>query len=152
LQRGLQHSLNSIETWCNFWNIKINEDKIAPFIYLTDRQAEVHLTFNGINYIKHPGVIFNKRIAWRLNTEMIETKDSRSFIRLYSLFRSERQSANIKLTLHKALISSVMTHACRAWEFTAETRTLRVQNLQNKVHRTIGKFPRCTPACELHMA
>jgi hypothetical protein len=29
----------------------------------------------------------------------------RTFIRIYSLFKSDRLSANIKLTLHKALIS-----------------------------------------------
>jgi hypothetical protein len=31
------------------------------------------------------------------------------------------EEANIKLTLHKALIRSVMTYACLAWEFVADT-------------------------------
>jgi hypothetical protein len=34
----------------------------------------------------------------------------RTFIRLYPLFKSERLTANIKLTLLKALIRSVMTY------------------------------------------
>jgi hypothetical protein len=51
---------------------------------------------------------------------MIEAKAFRTFIRLYSLFKSERLNANIKLTLHKALIRSVMTYACPAWEFAAD--------------------------------
>jgi hypothetical protein len=45
---------------------------------------------------------------------MTETKAFKTFIRIYSLFRSRRLSANIKLTLHKALITSVMTYACSA--------------------------------------
>jgi hypothetical protein len=49
-----------------------------------------------------------KRITLRLHTEMTDAKAFRTFIRLYSLFKSERLSANIKLTLHKALIRSVM--------------------------------------------
>jgi hypothetical protein len=51
-------------------------------------------------------------MKWRLHIEMIEAKAFRTFIRIYSLIKSERLSANIKLTLHKALIRSVMTYAC----------------------------------------
>jgi hypothetical protein len=39
-----------------------------------------------------------------------------------------------------------MTYACPAWEFTAYTHLLKFQRLQNKILRTIVKFPRCTPA------
>jgi hypothetical protein len=52
---------------------------------------------------------------------MTEAKAFRTFIRISSLFKSERLSANIKLTLHEALIrSSVKTYACNAWEFAAD--------------------------------
>jgi hypothetical protein len=55
---------------------------------------------------------------------MIQAKAFRTFIRIYSLFRSECLSANIKLTLHEALIRSVLTYACPAWEFVADTYLL----------------------------
>jgi hypothetical protein len=50
-------------------------------------------------------------------------KAVRTFIRVYSLFKSERLSANIKLTHHKALIRSVITYACLAWELAAAVHT-----------------------------
>jgi ABC-type sulfate transport system permease component len=53
--------------------------------------------------------------------KMIEAKAFTTFIGIYSLFKSKRLSASIKLTLHTALISSVMTYACPSWEFEAET-------------------------------
>jgi hypothetical protein len=81
---------------------------------------------------------------------MIEAKAFWTFIRMYTLCKSERLSANMKLTLHKALIRSVMTYACTAWEIVADTYLLKLQRLQNKVLRTTGKFPRCTPVCDLH--
>jgi hypothetical protein len=59
-------------------------------------------------------------------------------------------SADIKLTLHKALIKAV-TYAFPAWEFAADTHVLKLQRLENKVLRTIGKFPKCTPVRELRM-
>jgi hypothetical protein len=43
---------------------------------------------------------------------MTKSKAFRTLIRVYSLFKSERLRANIKLTLHKALIRSVMTYDC----------------------------------------
>jgi hypothetical protein len=97
------------------WNITINEDKTQVIcISHTLWPPEAHLTLNGrnipfVNHVKYLGVIFHKRITWRLHIEKIEAKAFRTFIRIYSLFRSDRLSANIKLTLHKALISSVMT-------------------------------------------
>jgi hypothetical protein len=88
----------------------------------------------------------------RLHIEKIEAKAVRTFIRLYFLFKSEGIKASVKLTLHKALITSVMTYACPAWEFAEETYLLKLQRLQNKVHRTIGSFPRRTSVHDMHMA
>jgi hypothetical protein len=64
----------------------------------------------------------------------------------------EGLSANIKLTLHKALVRSIMTYACPAWELTADTYLLKLQLLQNNVLRTTGNIPRRTPVRNLHTA
>jgi hypothetical protein len=93
-------------------------------------------------------VIFDKR----LHTEMIQAKAFRIFIRIYSLFKSERLSANIKLTLHKAQIRSIITYVCPAWKLAADTYLLKLQRLQNKFLRIIGSFPRFTPVRNLHTA
>jgi hypothetical protein len=61
-------------------------------------------------------------------------------------------SSNIKLTLHKALIRSVMTYACPAWKLASDICLLKLQRLQNKVLRTTGNFPRCTSVRDLHTA
>jgi hypothetical protein len=45
-----------------------------------------------------------------------------------------------------------MTYFWLAWEFAADTLILKLQSLQNKVLRTIGKFPKHTPVREAHMA
>jgi hypothetical protein len=49
---------------------------------------EVRLTLNGrnipfVNDVKYLGVIFDKRITWRLHKEMIEVKAFRIFMRLF---------------------------------------------------------------------
>jgi hypothetical protein len=79
-------------------------------------------------------------------------KDFRLFVRIYSLFKIERLGANIKLTLRKALIRTVMTYACPDCELAADTYLLKLQRLQNKVLRSTGNFPRWTSVRDLHTA
>jgi hypothetical protein len=95
--------------------MKINEYKTQGIYFSHSRPSPVsHLTLDGrdiqfVNSIKYLGVIFDKKVTWRLHIQMIEAKALRTFIRIYSLFKSERLNANIKLTLHKDLNRSVMT-------------------------------------------
>jgi hypothetical protein len=112
--------LSVIEAWSERCYVKMNEDK-AQAIYFSHRlrPSEPRPTPNGrnipfVNHVKYLGLIFGKRITWRLHLETIEAKAFRRFVIIYSLFKSERLSANIKLTLHKALIRSVMAYACPA--------------------------------------
>jgi hypothetical protein len=46
--RKLQRGLSSVETWCERWNIKINEDKTQG-IYFPRSRRQFHLTLNGRN-------------------------------------------------------------------------------------------------------
>jgi hypothetical protein len=105
-----------------------------------------------VNSVKYLGVIFDKKVTWRLHIEMIEAKAFRTIIRIYTIFKSERLSTNIKLTLHKPLIRSIMTYAFPAWEFAADNHLLKLQRLKNKIIRSIGNFPRRTPVRDLHTA
>jgi hypothetical protein len=75
---------------------------------------------------------------------MIEAKAFKTFIRVYFLFKSKRLRANIKVTLHKALIRTMMTYSYPDWKFVADTKILKLQHLLNKVLHTNGKFPKCT--------
>jgi hypothetical protein len=94
--------------------------------------------------MKYLGVIFDRKITWRLHLDTIEAKAFRIFLRAYYLLKSEQLNTNIKLTLYKAIIRS-------AWEFAAHTYLLKLQRLQNNVLRTTGNFPRCTPVRDLHV-
>jgi hypothetical protein len=104
--------------------------KLRGSMSLAYRPPVYHLTLNGrnirfVNSAKYLSVIFNKMITWRLHKETIAAKAFRIFIRVYSIFKSKRLSANIKLTLHKAFIRSVMTYASPAWEFAAHTHLMQ---------------------------
>jgi hypothetical protein len=75
----------------------------------------------------------------------------RMYMRTYSLFKSGRLSTNIKLTIYKAHIRSVMTSACPTWYYAADAHLLKSQRLQNKVLRATGNLYRCTQVHELYV-
>jgi hypothetical protein len=120
VMRKIQCGLDSMAAWCKHLNIKINENKTrAIYFTLRNRRPDSLLTLNGrnipfVNNVKCLGVLFDKRMTWRLYIQMIDAKTFRTFIRIYSLLKNERLSSNIKLTLHKSLIRSVMAYACPA--------------------------------------
>jgi hypothetical protein len=147
-----------MEAWCESWNIKINEDKTRGIYFSRScRPPESHLTLNGRNIpfassVKHLGEIFDKKVTWGLHSEMIEAKAFRTFIRIYSLLKSERLSTNIELTLHNALIRSIMTYACPAWEFSADNHLMKLQGpAKTKFSASLAifqhaqRFAICTP-------
>jgi hypothetical protein len=101
--------------------------------------------------MKYLGVIFGKKNYMKLHIETIAAKASRMRTSIYPLLKSEGLSVGTELTLYKALIRSILTYSCPAWEFTADSYLLQLQRLQNKVLRTIGNLPRHTPTRDLHM-
>jgi hypothetical protein len=58
----------------------------------------------------------------------------------------------MKLTPYKALIRSVITYACSTWKYAADANLLKLQRLQNRVLRPIGKLEKSTKVREMHMA
>jgi hypothetical protein len=76
---------------------------------------------------------------------MIEAKAFKTLIIIYSLLKSELLSANIKLSLHKALIR---LDACLG----TSGRHLPYKIPASPIPRTIGNFARCGSVRDLHTA
>jgi hypothetical protein len=76
-------------------------------------------------------------------TEMVEAQAFRTFIVIYSLFKSVRLSAVIKLNLHKTLMRSVMTYACPACGLAAGTYLLKLQNSQKRISASLETLQVC---------
>jgi hypothetical protein len=111
--RKQQRGLTSMEFWCERWKININKGKTQA-IYFSRRQRRSRRNILFVNEVKYLGAIINRKITRRIHIEAIEVKAFRIFLSVHSLFISQRLSANIKLTFHKALIRSIMTCAYSA--------------------------------------
>jgi hypothetical protein len=105
-----------------------------------------------VNNVTYLDVTFDRRMTRRHHVEKIVAKALGKYVRTYFLFRGGCLSTNIKFTLYKALIRSVMTQACPTWEYAADTQLLKLQRLQNIVLSAVGKFDRWTAIYELYVA
>jgi hypothetical protein len=104
------------------------------------RPPDTHLIFieqniSSVSSAEDLGLIVDKRITWRLHREIIEAKTFKTFITTYSVFRTEGLSANIKLTTHKALSTSIMTYTCPTWELFSCLLTIAAPAKQGSPHQ-----------------
>jgi hypothetical protein len=93
---------------------------VEAFLTLKGQQV----SFRG--QVKYLDVIFYKKIRWKLHIQMINTKALQIFTSIYPLLKSEPLSIGMKLIFYKALIRSIVTYACPAWEFKADTYLLKL--------------------------
>jgi hypothetical protein len=112
----VQRGLTAVKSWCERWNIKINEWNTQT-IYFVRRLGvpEDVSQLNGrdipfVSNVTYLGFTFDRRITWKLHMVTTVVKSLRTYKRTYSLSKNGRLSTNI--SLYKALISSAMTHAC----------------------------------------
>jgi hypothetical protein len=89
----LQRGLTAVGSWFQRWNIRINEGKTKA-IYFSKRRRMPgdDLQLNGrnipfVNSAKYLGVIFDRRMTWRLHIEKTAAKDLGTYIRTYSIFK-----------------------------------------------------------------
>jgi hypothetical protein len=157
LRYKFQLGLTAVGSWCQRWNIKIKEGKTQA-IYFSKRlrMPEDDLQLNGwnipfVNSVKYLGVVFDRRMTWRLHIEKIAAKALGTYIRAYSIFKSKHLNANIKLIMYRALMRSIMTYAFPTWKFAADTHLTKLQRLQNRFLRAIGNLDRRTPVRDLHL-
>jgi hypothetical protein len=114
----LERSLSAVNSWCEHWNIKINEGKPQAIYFSTRLRVHndvLQLIEQDIPFVSNVTFLhvpFDRRMTWRYHIERTVAMALHIYIRAYSLFRSGRLSTNIKPVLCKALIRSVMTYAC----------------------------------------
>jgi hypothetical protein len=134
----LQCSLTAVKSWCEQWNIKIQEGKTQVIYFfrkliVLDDMLQVNGWHNRfVNTVTYLGVIFDRRMAWRRSYR----KDCNHGL--------QHLSTNIKLTLYKALIMSVMAYTCAGLEYAMDVHPLKIQHLENRVPCATGNLDRRT--------
>jgi hypothetical protein len=135
----LHWGLTAVNSWCEHWNIKINERKTQViFFSRRHRVPDSILQLNGwdipfVNNVMYLSVSFKRRVTWRHHIERTVAKALYTYIRTYSLFESGCLNTNIELALYKALIGQL-------W---------RLPVLPGSMHRMLTSWncSACRPEC-----
>jgi hypothetical protein len=69
-----------------------------------------------------------------------QSQGFRTFIRVYSPFKSEQLNTNIKLTIYKALISSITTYVSYAWNLRQKPISLKCDACQTRLFAPLAIF------------
>jgi hypothetical protein len=139
----LHRGLTAVNSWCECWNIKINEGKTqVRYFSRRLRVPDDILQLNGrdipfANNVTYLSVTFEGRVTLGRHIERTVAKALCTYIRTDSLFKNGHLNTNIKFMLYEALIRSVMTYASPTWEYAADTYLLRLQHLQTRMLRKL---------------
>jgi hypothetical protein len=90
----LQRGLTAMKSWCERWNTDTNEGKCKTINFSRRiRFPDDVLQLNGrdipfVNNVTYLGVTFDRRMTLRRHMERTATKALRTYVRIYSVFRS----------------------------------------------------------------
>jgi hypothetical protein len=105
-----QRDLTAVGSWCQRWNIKINEGKTQAIYFSRRRrmsgddfqQNERNIPF--VYSVKYHGFILLSKLTFRVHIEKTTAKALGTYHRSYSIYKSKNLSANFKLIVYRALI------------------------------------------------
>ena len=92
--------------------------------------------------VRYLGVIMDKGLTWRRNTEVILTKAKRTRALIYPMVGNRsRLNLRNKLILIRSLIRQQLTYTSAAWGYQATTYFKRIQAVENVALRTAVGAP-----------
>lgn len=142
----LQTALDTVQTWCEDWRIKINAQKSVSVLFrrhdtLINYDTDLEIFDTEIKNEKHTKYL-GVHLDWKLNfNEHIKqtlAKATGASISLNPLIgRNSKMSLNNKLLLYKSMIRPILLYASPAWAAVRRTTRNKLQIFQNKSLRRL---------------
>ena len=157
IYRQLQRHLDSLETWFDFWRLKVNVDKSSAVLFSKRRpRAPPPLELFGERVewtggTKYLGVTLDRRLTWAEHTTHIQQTAIQRLGQLGPLInKKSKLKKQIQLTLYKGVVLPTLLYACEVWGYAAHTHIHKLQVVQNKALRIISGAPWYVRGARLH--
>ena len=142
----LQEHLQSFESWCRRWRVKVNGGKSAHVTFTLRRLPCPPVTFNTTpipspDQTRYLGLYLDKRLTWNPHTRNKRIDLNRRFGLLKSLLRSHNLSISNKIKIYKTILKPSWAYGIELWGSAKLANTQRIQSFQSKVLRTILNAP-----------
>lgn len=151
----LNSNLQSLKQYFFKWKIKLNASKTQAIFFpfdnkrkriptanINDGQNTIELT-NAVNYL---GIKFDQKLTFAHHLSTTLNKTNKCYRALLPLLapKSKLSLCNKKL-IYASLIRPIMAYASPVWSTAANSHTIKLNILQNKILKMIFKLPRRTP-------
>lgn len=138
---ALQKDLNSISTWCDQWQMKINASKTKVITFTTTTNPPLNsylinaMPIEHVSSIKYLGVQLSADLTWNAHIDAITSKASKTL----GFIRRHLHHANwkTKLTAYTSLVRSKIEYASFIWNPHQIYLTNKLESIQNKAARFI---------------
>ena len=137
---GLQRSLDSLQEYCDKWNLTVNieKTKIVVFrkggilahnirFYYSGQEIEI---VNSFNYL---GVLFSCGGSFMQNAKFLSDKALKAMHALFQIVKEVETPVNIMLLLFDSLVASILNYGCESWGF------LNAECIE-RIHRKFLKY------------
>jgi hypothetical protein len=119
---GLQNLLNSFETYCIQWKLKVNvqKTKIVVFKKGGRNQRDEEFRYNGqqieiVNNFNYLGFVLTNGGSFYKGTKTLADKALRSMGALLSMIKGKELTVKTVLSLFDSFVSSILSYSCEVW-------------------------------------
>jgi hypothetical protein len=157
----LENAASILIEYFNNWKIKINKHK-TQCIFFSKRRAKRFLPERKLKFInedigwqdevKYLGFLLDKKLLLKKHIDYSINKASNAIRTLYPLInRKSKLSLKNKTLLYSSCIRSLLTYGSPILSnFSCKTNNKKLQIIQNKCLKLVGKLPRLYSTKNLH--
>lgn len=157
----LEATLTELDNYFTSWKIKVNNNKTQS-IFFTKRRAERFLPNRCINFkntelswnseIKYLGVMFDKKLSFKLHCQYANEKAQKYVQILYPLInRHSKLNIKNKLLIFKCIFKPMLLYAGPVWSNCADNNKKCLQVTQNKILKLAFNLPFFYSTVQLHI-
>ena len=155
--KRLSDSSNKNVKFFEKWKIKTNNQKVKAIVFTKRRpfiNNNISVSKSKIPWyknVKYLGIIFDPKLTFTCHINSITNKAIAMLILFHPLLnRNSKLSVDNKLNIYKMIVRPIICYAAPVWSLISKSNFNKLQVVQNKFLRLIGKFRKFTPIHVIH--
>lgn len=155
----LQRDLESINTWCSTWQMKLNPKKCVHMCFTKKKKKieshyriENNLISNESTF-KYLGVTLSSDCSWNAHVDDVIVRAGRALNFIQRNLKCSQP--DLKKTAYLTCVRPILEYACAVWDPSQSTLIDKLEKIQNRAARFVldryGRRESCTKMkCELN--
>jgi hypothetical protein len=137
-REGLQKTLDTLDTYCSDWGLKVNQDKTKVIIFSPHRNKPNETFTIGTHNIdctqeyKYLGITFTSSGSFDVAQDTLYKKGLKAYFKLIKMLSTEQVNAQTVTHLFDHTVKPIMLYASEIWG-TINSDLRRVKNTENNV-------------------